>query len=235
MFDLCTSLLVRLEGMHAEGCRLGPKDCPPCHQHVWSVQDEKAVANIEHLFRCLQQDALNALVQHVLRIVDADRDHWGRYWQQIEQLDDGWFAEWPNGRRPLSTTWPWNIKPSLVILWGVCWMFIYAERDTQYAAGRGRSGGRPQGGNSVHAQAQAPCKFDQADSLCSTGIRLQTEGFLAKTAYQTAKISRLRLDILRTTAAPRWTGRQPQSGCPACRPLLPRRECHRPQAPCRQD
>jgi hypothetical protein len=43
-------------------------------------------------------------------------------------LDQGWwFFEWPNGRRPLSSTWPWNIKPSLVVLWGVCWMFANYE------------------------------------------------------------------------------------------------------------
>ena len=28
-------------------------------------------------------------------------------------------------RRVLSTMWPWNIKPALVVLWGVCWMFVY--------------------------------------------------------------------------------------------------------------
>jgi hypothetical protein len=26
--------------------------------------------------------------------------------------DCGWFAEWPDARRPLNTTWPWNIRPS---------------------------------------------------------------------------------------------------------------------------
>jgi hypothetical protein len=33
------------------------------------------------------------------------------------------FAEFPNRRRPKCTTMPWNIWPSLVVLWGVCWMF----------------------------------------------------------------------------------------------------------------
>lgn len=31
--------------------------------------------------------------------------------------------EWPSGRRPPCTTMPWNIWPSLMVLWGVCWMF----------------------------------------------------------------------------------------------------------------
>lgn len=36
----------------------------------------------------------------------------------------GWFLEWPQGRRLLNSTWPWaGVKPSLMVLWGVCWMF----------------------------------------------------------------------------------------------------------------
>jgi hypothetical protein len=41
----------------------------------------------------------------------------------------GWFFEWPGGRHPLNTTWPWaDVKPSLVVLWGVCWMFAIDPR-----------------------------------------------------------------------------------------------------------
>ncbi len=44
----------------------------------------------------------------------------------------GWFFEWPSGQHPLNTTWPWaDVKPSLMVLWGVCWMFFptpYGER-----------------------------------------------------------------------------------------------------------
>ena len=30
----------------------------------------------------------------------------------------------PSGRRRTTTpSWPWNIKTSLIVLWGVCWMF----------------------------------------------------------------------------------------------------------------
>lgn len=37
----------------------------------------------------------------------------------------GWFFEWPRGKRPLNSTWPWaDVKPSLLVLWGVCWMFV---------------------------------------------------------------------------------------------------------------
>lgn len=40
----------------------------------------------------------------------------------------GWFFEWPRGKRPLNSTWPWaDVKPSLLVLWGVCWMFVVAS------------------------------------------------------------------------------------------------------------
>jgi hypothetical protein len=49
----------------------------------------------------------------------AARRHLG--WAQPR--GDSWFSEFPAGRRPVSTTWPWTIKPALAVLWGVCWMF----------------------------------------------------------------------------------------------------------------
>jgi hypothetical protein len=35
------------------------------------------------------------------------------------------FSEFPNKYRPPCTTMPWNIRPALLVLWGVCWMFFY--------------------------------------------------------------------------------------------------------------
>ena len=84
---------------------------------------DKFVANLQHILRTLQQAALEAIIRHYLNLVEAHILHWHLYWQHSKRLGEGWFAEWPNGLRPLSTTWPWNIKPSLVVLWGVCWMF----------------------------------------------------------------------------------------------------------------
>ena len=34
------------------------------------------------------------------------------------------FGGFQNRQRPRCTTMPWNIWPSLVVLWGVCWMFV---------------------------------------------------------------------------------------------------------------
>lgn len=79
---------------------------------------EKFFANLEHLIRCLRHAVIEALLQERLLQIQF----WGQYLQQQRQIE-GWFAEWPNGQPPLNTTWPWNVKPSLVVLWGVCWMF----------------------------------------------------------------------------------------------------------------
>lgn len=81
---------------------------------------EKFFANLEHLIRCLRHAVLEALLQEALRLLQIQL--WDQYLQLQRQIE-GWFAEWPNGQPPLNTTWPWNVKPSLVVLWGVCWMF----------------------------------------------------------------------------------------------------------------
>jgi hypothetical protein len=37
------------------------------------------------------------------------------------------FSEFANRIRPRCTTMPWTIRPALVVLWGVCWMFYYGN------------------------------------------------------------------------------------------------------------
>jgi hypothetical protein len=46
-------------------------------------------------------------------------------WQNLLEsfLFSGNVSEFPNNHRPPCTTMPWNIRPALVVLWGVCWMF----------------------------------------------------------------------------------------------------------------
>jgi len=44
----------------------------------------------------------------------------------------GSFAEWPDGRRPPCTTMPWTIWPTLVVLWGVYWMFYTPLSSTRW-------------------------------------------------------------------------------------------------------
>lgn len=95
---------------------------------IWDqLKCEKFVANFEHLIRCLQHEVIEALLQErqeALRLLEIQ--FWEQYLQQQREIE-GWFAEWPNGQPPLNTTWPWNVKPSLVVLWGVCWMFYDNE------------------------------------------------------------------------------------------------------------
>lgn len=81
---------------------------------------EKFLANLEHLIRCLRHAVVEALLQEALRLLEIQL--WGQYLRQQREIE-GCFAEWPNGQPPLNTTWPWNVKPSLIVLWGVCWMF----------------------------------------------------------------------------------------------------------------
>lgn len=120
ILELTTLLLDRLEaspGNHTTNHRkINHGDCD-------YLKCEKFIANLEHLLRCLQQAIVEALIHNILKLIDADILHWHPNWQQRRGDREGWFAEWPNGQPPLNTTWPWNVKPSLVVLWGVCWMF----------------------------------------------------------------------------------------------------------------
>lgn len=100
------------------------------------------ILNLEHMLLCLQQAALQALIWHSLGLLEDEIHHWREHWQQQKQFGDSWFSEWPSGRRPLSTTWPWNIKPSLVILWGVCWMFYGNLLPNSEASGEPGEGNR---------------------------------------------------------------------------------------------
>jgi len=41
------------------------------------------------------------------------------------------FSEFGKRKRPKCTTMPWDIWPSLVVLWGVCWMFYTPISDRE--------------------------------------------------------------------------------------------------------
>lgn len=122
VLDLSTALLNRLQarsGSHHVRPHNEADDVFKCGWFTCEV----FVANLEHILRCLKQNALDAIIRQYLNLVEAHILHWHIFWQQKRHLDEGWFAEWPNGQRPLNTTWPWNVKPCLLVLWGVCWMF----------------------------------------------------------------------------------------------------------------
>ena len=116
--DVATALLI------------GLPDGPALHSidHVLSlgsaVDNETFFANLVHLIMSIRKAAMDAIVRSLLEAIQISLLRWYQFWFHKHSIDD-WFAEWPNGQRPLSTTWPWNIKPALLVLWGVCWMFYY--------------------------------------------------------------------------------------------------------------
>jgi hypothetical protein len=73
---------------------------------------------IEQMWRCLLDDIIAVFLTALLSVRERRRQS-----HKILSLRDDYFSEWPGIRKPLGSTWPWNIKPSLVVLWGVCWMF----------------------------------------------------------------------------------------------------------------
>jgi hypothetical protein len=78
------------------------------------------LANLTHLLLCLQSQLLCQLIHCCVELVRA---HILECQRTHQRSCEDWFFEYPDARHPLSTTWPWAIKPSLAVLWGVCWMF----------------------------------------------------------------------------------------------------------------
>lgn len=122
IYDLTTLLLAKISTFaNSRAYRGWPSESWPLLSD--NIKRGKLVTNLDHVLRRLQQAALEALIYHGLKVLVDSAQDWHQRWFQVRLLDFGWFSEWPNSRRPLSTTWPWNIRPSLVVLWGVCWMF----------------------------------------------------------------------------------------------------------------
>ena len=119
VLDLTTALLRRMKCLRRTLSEEGQNDYSSFGLTFNDIISDKFYANLEHLLRCLQQIALDATVCLCLSLFVADLFRWNRHQQDA----DGWFAEWPNAQHPLNTTWPWNVKTTLLVLWGVCWMF----------------------------------------------------------------------------------------------------------------
>lgn len=125
LFDSATFLIGRLEALLLEKAREWAEIDADCKR----LKEESYIANLLHLLRRLQHVLFQVLVHRSITHLDEFAQHWQTYWQQQKKLGEDWFTEWPSGQRPLSTTWPWNIRPSLVVLWGVCWMFYTPEQN----------------------------------------------------------------------------------------------------------
>ncbi|KAJ4343680.1 hypothetical protein N0V95_006583 [Ascochyta clinopodiicola] len=74
--------------------------------------DEVFVANYEHLLLRLQAELIEALARKAL-----DELQQGGHDKKQQRLLS-WFTEFAEKPRPLSTSFPWTIKPSLAVLWG---------------------------------------------------------------------------------------------------------------------
>jgi hypothetical protein len=90
--------------------------------------DENFIANYEHMLLRLQ----TALIEALARKAFEELLHGGYDKKQRKLLT--WFTEFAEKPQPLSTSFPWTIKPSLAVLWGVCWMF-YGSPDNQSTGG----------------------------------------------------------------------------------------------------
>jgi hypothetical protein len=87
--------------------------------------DALFIANYEHLLLRLQAE----LVQVVTRKAFEELLRGGHDKNQRKLLS--WFTEFAEKPQSLSTSFPWTIKPSLAVLWGVCWMFYGRDGNEQ--------------------------------------------------------------------------------------------------------
>ncbi|CAA9959741.1 hypothetical protein PTMSG1_03149 [Pyrenophora teres f. maculata] len=96
------------------------------------VLDDKFVANYEHLLLRLQTELIEALARKVLEeLLRGGHDK-----KQRKLLS--WFTEFAAKPQALSTCFPWTIKPSLAVLWGVCWMFYDGAPGERALSGKDR-------------------------------------------------------------------------------------------------
>jgi hypothetical protein len=95
--------------------------------------DETFIANYEHLLVYLLAELAEALARKALEELLR-----GGYDKRQRKLL-AWFSEFAEKPQPLSTSFPWTIKPSLAVLWGVCWMFYdHDSTDLGFKAGNSR-------------------------------------------------------------------------------------------------
>lgn len=86
-----------------------------------SIRDSEGdvifISNLMHALLCLEHDLLQEISDGIFKKIE-------KIWQDFQDRRNNvrWYSVFPpRARRPLSTTWPWTIKPSLAVLSGVCW------------------------------------------------------------------------------------------------------------------
>lgn len=103
-----------------------PQSAIELHHAEWHI-----LIDMNHTF--LQSLYLELLMVFV-------RDEWSLYlgvylWWVFDLFI---ISEYPKGMRPLCTTMPWAIWPPLIVLWGVCWMFIVPHGQGEPVTGSSR-------------------------------------------------------------------------------------------------
>lgn len=102
-----------------------------------SCYDEKFAANLEYLLLCERQALAQAICLDLIRSAWQNALLQLNVWTHRGKIGgDQLSAEFARIMPPLSTTWPWSIRPSLAVLWGVCWMFYNPIGDRDYAERR---------------------------------------------------------------------------------------------------
>jgi hypothetical protein len=124
--------------------------------------DDLFIANYEHLLLRLQEELVQVLTRKALEeLLRGNHDK-----RQRKLLS--WFTEFAEKPMPLSTSFPWTIKPSLAVLWGVCWMFYDRDASDQAA----RAGDRVRQDRVLqhldfsHVQWSAPASSDCKFACC---------------------------------------------------------------------
>jgi hypothetical protein len=110
-------------------------------QHIFAIQDaiciiqvlqmklacgldEKTLANLEYLLlryrgNLIQREMMHGMHHFLDKFINRPLQGFLKYG------GSKWCSEYSNSKPPASTTWPWSIKPSLAVIWGVCWQFTY--------------------------------------------------------------------------------------------------------------
>lgn len=131
--------------------------------------DDVFIANYEHLLLRLRAELIEALARKALEeLLRGGHDK-----KQRKLLS--WFTEFAEKPQPLSASFPWTIKPSLAVLWGVCWMFYdnnAEEQASRYSSDRVRQARVLQQLDFPwNAPASSDCKFRMLCVPFSTGFQ----------------------------------------------------------------
>jgi hypothetical protein len=104
-------------------------------QDLLEQLDEKTMANLEHLLLSIRECLAQTMVSKAWRFIKGSmsREHHLVERRLYKYGGDKWCSEFSGNQRPLSTTWPWSIRPSLAVIWGVCWMFEMKNDEYQWS------------------------------------------------------------------------------------------------------